>query len=142
VRTDRYKYIRNYLPQRPHLQPNRYKDGKAVIKTIREMHAEGELNPHQERLFSVPRPEEELYDLESDRQELTNLAADPAHQETLQKLRGILDEWIDTSGDQGPETPEAYDSDMAVYLSNRRGLQRDILVRNIGTMKAWAAEGK
>ena len=142
VRTDRYKYIRNYLPQRPHLQPNRYKDGKAVIKTIREMHAEGVLNPHQERLFTVPRPEEELYDLESDHHELTNLAADPAHQETLQKLRGILDEWIDTSGDQGPEPPEAYDSDMAVYLSNRRGLQRDILVRNIGTMKAWAAEGK
>ncbi|MYA80865.1 MAG: sulfatase-like hydrolase/transferase, partial [Acidobacteriia bacterium] len=142
VRTDRYKYIRNYLPQRPHLQPNRYKDGKAVIKTIREMHAEGELNPHQERFFTVPRPEEELYDLETDRHELTNLAADPAHQETLQKLRRILDEWIETSGDQGPETPEAYDSDMAVYLSNRRGLQRDILIRNIGTMKAWAAEGK
>ena len=142
VRTDRYKYIRNYLSQRPHLQPNRYKDGKAVIKTIRELHAEEKLDPHQERLFTVPRPEEELYDLESDRHELTNLAADPAHQETLQQLRRILDEWIEISGDQGPESPEAYDSDMAVYLSSRTGLQRDILVRNIETMKTWATEGK
>ena len=142
ARTDRYKYIRNYLPQRPHLQPNRYKDGKAVIKAIRELHAEGKLNPHQERLFTVPRPKEELYDLESDPHELTNLAADPAQQETLEKLRRTLDEWIEITGDQGPEAPEAYDSDMAVYLSSRSGLQRDILVQNIATMKTWAAEGK
>ena len=26
VRTDRYLYIRNFYPQRPHLQPNAYKD--------------------------------------------------------------------------------------------------------------------
>ena len=24
VRTERHKYIRNFLPNRPHLQPNRY----------------------------------------------------------------------------------------------------------------------
>ncbi len=23
VRTDRYKYVRNFLPRRPHLQPNK-----------------------------------------------------------------------------------------------------------------------
>jgi arylsulfatase A-like enzyme len=142
VRTDRYKYIRNFLPQRPHLQPNRYKDGKAIIQAIRKLHAEGELDPHQERLFTVPRPDEEFYELESDPHELTNLASDPAHQETLQQLRQKLDEWIETSGDRGPESLEAYDSDMAVYLGSRTGPQRDILVKNIETMKAWAAEGK
>ena len=142
VRTDRYKYIRNYLPQRSHVQPNRYKDGKAIMQAIRRLHAEGKLNQHQERLFTVPRPEEELYDLESDPHELANLAVDPAHQETVKQLRKILDRWIEASGDRGPEPPEAYDSEMAVYLDSRTGPQRDILVKNIETMKAWAAEGK
>ena len=64
------------------------------------------------------------------------------HQEPLQQLRQKLDEWIETSGDRGPESPEAYDSDMAVYLGSRTGPQRDMLVKNIETMKAWAAEGK
>ena len=32
VRTEKYKYIRNYLHERPHLQPNRYKDDKAIVQ--------------------------------------------------------------------------------------------------------------
>ena len=144
VRTDRYKYIRNYLPERPHLQPNRYKDNKAIIKTIRELHAAGKLNPDQERLFTVPRPAEELYDLDSDPHELTNLAADPAHEETLNLLRKHLDRWIQTTSDQGqtPESKKVYDAEMAVYLGSRSGPQRDILVTNIQSMKTWAAAGK
>src|SRR5262249_17892142 len=31
VRTARFKYIRNFLPLRPHLQPNAYKDGKPIV---------------------------------------------------------------------------------------------------------------
>jgi arylsulfatase A-like enzyme len=144
VRTERYKYIRNYLPDRPHLQPNRYKDGKAIIKAIRELHAEGKLNPDQERLFTVPRPEEELYYLESDPHELTNLAADAAHQEALEQHRRQLDEWTQATNDRGqsPEPEEVYDADMAIYLGSRTGPQRAILERNIQTMKTWAAAGK
>ena len=37
----RYKYIRNYHPHRPHLQPNAYKDNKLIYKRLRELHAEG-----------------------------------------------------------------------------------------------------
>ena len=64
VRTARYKYIRNYLNQRPHLQPNAYKDGKQIVQRLRKLHAAGKLNELQERLlFSPTRPAEELYDL-------------------------------------------------------------------------------
>ena len=39
VRTERFKYIRNYLTDRPHLQPCRYKDDKAIVQKLRELHA-------------------------------------------------------------------------------------------------------
>ena len=41
----------------------------------------------------VHRPLEELYDLERDPHELKNLAADPAHRDTLDNLRARLKEW-------------------------------------------------
>ncbi|MBD3273812.1 MAG: sulfatase-like hydrolase/transferase, partial [Candidatus Marinimicrobia bacterium] len=47
VRTNRYKYIRNYYPNRPHLQPNRYKDGKEPTQLYRQLYAEGNLTELQ-----------------------------------------------------------------------------------------------
>ena len=41
VRTDRFLYIRNFHPQRPHLQPNAYKDGKTIVQTLRALHDAG-----------------------------------------------------------------------------------------------------
>lgn len=145
VRTQRFKYIRNGYPERPMLQPNRYKDNKEIIKRLRELHAEGKLNPLQERvLFSPTRPREELYDLNDDRYELHNLAADPSYSGMLEKLRNRLDKWIADTGDKGrtPESAAMYDSDMAAYLKGNKGEQAEVLRRNIATMKRWAAEGK
>ena len=67
VRTADFKYIRNYLPERPHLQPNRYKDDKAIVKKLRDLHAAGKLDALTEKLlFAEKRPAEELYDLRAD----------------------------------------------------------------------------
>lgn len=144
VRTKRYKYIRNYLHQRPHLQPNRYKDSKAVIKRMRALREAGGLSPAVERMFYAPRPPEELYDLEEDPWERNNLADDAGAKDTLGELRGILDRWIRETGDRGRQLESAavYDADMAVYAKGQKGEQGEILRRNIAQMKAWAAEGK
>ena len=147
VRKGTFTYIRNFYPERPHLQPNAYKDKKPILVRLRELHAEGKLAGHPaEGMFAAPRPKEELYDRETDPWELNNLAVDPAHAATLAELRGILDQWIRETGDKGqtPETEAAYDADMAVYLASQK---RDpdyvrILEKNIAQMKAWAAEGK
>ena len=147
VRTERYKYIRNYLDQRPLLQPNAYKDGKAITQRLRALHADGSLSALQERLlFSPTRPVEELYDLETDPHELANLADDPAHRSTLKDMRSRLARWEKETGDIGRQAePEAmYDSDMAVYLRGRRkrASEPTETERNIELMKRWAAEGK
>ena len=144
LRTERYKYIRNFLPDRPHLQPNRYKDGKAILKTLRRAHEAGTLNETQELLFAPTRPKEELYDLTKDPFEVRNLAGDPKHEAQVVKLRKRLDDWIQRTKDRGPESEAMYDSNMAVFANspNADAEQARILSRNIALMKRWAAEGK
>jgi arylsulfatase A-like enzyme len=139
VRTDRYLYIRNFHPQRPHLQPNAYKDGKSIIQALRGLHEEGKLDPlSNELLFSPTRAPEELYEWTKDRWQVRNLANDPSHHDALTRLRARLDQWISDTNDHGPESDAMYDSDMAVYVGNGNPQ----VEANIRLMKQWATEGK
>lgn len=101
VRTHPYKYIRNGMPERSHTRSNRYKDGKAIMKTMRALYADGQLSPEQGRVFLPTRPREELYDLENDPHELVNLAGMDEHQDTLHAMRHTLSGWMRSSGDLG-----------------------------------------
>ena len=145
VRTDRFLYIRNFHPQRPHLQPNAYKDGKTIVQAIRALHDAGKLDPLAERLlFSPTRPAEELYEWTTDRWQVKNLAGDPAHRATLEALRARLDRWTTETQDRGPESEKMYDSDMDVYVGGRanKGKGETATEKNIALMKQWAREGK
>ncbi len=142
VRTQDFKYIRNFLPNRPHMQPNRYKDQKSIIMTMRSLFEENELTDIQARIFETKRPEEELYDLRNDPHEIRNLAGNPAYQEQLASMRGMLDDWIEETGDRGPESEAMYDSDMAVYVGTKPPEQTEVLRKNIALMKRWEAKGK
>lgn len=145
VRTERYKYIRNYMPLRPHLQPCRYKDEKVIVQKLRELHVAGTLEPLAEKLLFAPRrPDEELYDLQNDPYEIHNLAADPVHQKVLSTMRKQLTDWEERTRDKGrqPEPMAMYDSDMKEYLSGGNKTAIMELQRNIDLNKKWAAEGK
>ncbi len=145
VRTGQFKYIRNYLNERPHLQPCRYKDDKAIVQKLRELHTAKRLDDLTEKLLFAPtRPAEELYDLVTDPHEVKNLAADPKHRATLVAMRKKLADWEEKTGDMGrePETMAMYDSDMKVYLSSGKKDSTDVLQRNIDLNKKWAKEGK
>lgn len=144
VRSERFKYIRNFLPERPYLQPNRYKDNKPIVKTMRQLFADGLLNPAQARIMAASRPEEELYDLHADPFELNNLAGQPEFAEVQNSMRTALADWIKHTGDRGMQAEGAmYDSDMQAYFkgdtTSPMGRQ---LMANIALMKQWAADGK
>ena len=102
VRTQQYKYIRNFMPERPYTQRNRYKEQSyPVLNLMKELYAQGKLTPVQ-ALFMAPRkPDEELYDIRSDPYEINNLAASPEHQAILREMRAILEKWIEDTGDMG-----------------------------------------
>ena len=139
LRTDKFIYIRNYHPERPHLQPCAYKDGKQIVQQLRALHAAGKLSELSEKLlFSPTRPREELYELAADRWQVRNLAEDPAYAAVLAEHRRRLDAKLVATKDPGPESMAMYDSDMIPYV----GKGNPEVERNIAQMKRWAAEGK
>ena len=141
VRTERFKYIRNFLPLRPLLQPNAYKDHKPCLIALRAAEAAGQLDAVQRLLFAPTRAPEELYDLAADPWEVRNLAADQAQAATLRQLRSRLDLWMEQTNDHGrtPEPESRYDSDMAANLGRKPNPE---IQKNIALMKQWAQEGK
>ena len=107
VRTKDYKYIRNFMTDRPYTQTT-YMDVDKVefVSVMKDLYQTNQLNEAQSRFFSTDRPSEELYDLKADPFELNNLAADPNHQAALIKHANILNQWIKATDDKGqyPET--------------------------------------
>ncbi len=102
VRTKRYKYIRNFYPERPYTQLNRYKESEyPVLRLMKRLNAQKKLTPEQALFFASQRPSEELYDLQNDPHEVNNLAGHPEFDDRLIEMRKILDDWMDETGDVG-----------------------------------------
>jgi len=125
VRSERHKYIRNFMPERPYTQINRYKeDGYPVLRLMRRLHEAGQLAPEQAGFMAPTRPPEELYDLQEDPHELNNLALDPDYRKVLKEHRNKLEEWMEATGDQGatpedPEIPLSYEKKMKDIYDER-----------------------
>mgnify|MGYP005853204763 CR=1 FL=1 len=143
ARTERFKYIRNFRYFRAHTQPNQYKDGKRIMKTMRALHGEGKLSELQSRAFAPRRPVEELYDLRADPFETVNLAAKAEYQETTAKLRSELYNWMVSSRDMGI-VPEPILEDLGrkygtKYDAMRHPDQRGLIEELIRVADAGAA---
>lgn len=110
VRDDRYRYIRNFTPERPLFSPNAYKARQyPAWNLVQQLHAEGKLTPVQAALCAPRMAEEELYDLQADPHQIKNLAGSPEHAATLKRMREAMEAWIKETDDQGrfPEDPSA-----------------------------------
>jgi arylsulfatase A-like enzyme len=110
VVTDRYKYIRNFMTDKPYLQPQ-YRDGREYMIVLKELYRNGQLNNVQSHFVSDERPAEELYDLKNDPHETNNLihSMDREHAIVLAELRDTLYRWILETDDKGrfPESDDA-----------------------------------
>lgn len=89
ARDKRFRYIRNYRPDLSWGQHVQYLWQQKGMQVWEKLHQAGKLNEVQDR-FWKEKPEEELYDEHADADEVNNLAALPAYQEVLQRLRGAL----------------------------------------------------
>ena len=109
VRSKKFKYIKNFMTDRPYTQPT-YMDvnGVEFVKTMRKLKEQGKLNSVQERFLSDFRPSEELYDIVNDPFELKNLAFEKEYESILKAHAKILEDWILKTDDKGqyPENEE------------------------------------
>ncbi|MBM3811614.1 MAG: sulfatase [Acidimicrobiia bacterium] len=93
VRTARHKLIFNAAPHFPY-RPAWDLENSPTWKSYLAESRRGRLSDQHMRLLDPTRPLLELYDLQSDPHEFHNLAADPAHQETLADLKRRLSQWM------------------------------------------------
>ena len=114
VRTADWLYIRNFRPDRwPAGDPEMifavgpYGDiDGGLSKTLM---LERRDQPSIARLFGLAtakRPAEELYDLQADPSQMTNVAADPRRIDVKARLRRMLDAWMKTTGDPRATTDD------------------------------------
>jgi arylsulfatase A-like enzyme len=121
VRTERHRYIRNddaALSLNPPADAVR----SPTFREMRRLRDAGRLAPEQRDVFATPRPAEELYDLQADPHERTNLAAVPAHAATLVALRAALADWSRETADPPPPerlTPDEFDRETGQALPGR-----------------------
>jgi len=142
VRDTRFKYIWNGFPNRPWLQPNRYKDSKPILQAMRKLHSEGRLNPEQALIMAETRPVEELYDTNADPWEFRNLAADPAYQTQLRQMRTALQHWQNSTGDPcQPETKSVYLAEVHAAAGNTgKRPNANAFSQNVQLMLQWMQE--
>ena len=115
----RWKYIRNYEPDRPRFQMITYpllQHGQ--LSQVKEYQA-GRTTPAQSAFF-LPQPPEELYDTQADPYEIKNLAGLPDYSDKLRMMRQNLNNQLLAARDAGfiPEPMMAaidQDSSTTIY---------------------------
>ncbi|MDF1737553.1 MAG: sulfatase-like hydrolase/transferase [Verrucomicrobiales bacterium] len=163
----RYVYIRQYMPHRIYGQYIDYMFQTPTTRVWHEMYEAGKLNEAQSH-FWEEKPAEELYDLETDPDEVNNLADSAEHGAVLAKMRKAHQEWEKEIRDVGflPEAevharsegstpyemghdPEKYDFDAvfaAAQLASSKKAEDlpailDLLKSDDAGVRYWGATG-
>jgi N-sulfoglucosamine sulfohydrolase len=101
VRDKRYKYIRNYMPHLPYVQPSEYPDRAEIMQELRRVVRDGGLTETQKLFWRPTRPVEELYDTQMDSHEIRNLAESTDYQRILRRMRKVHRKWMADTRDTG-----------------------------------------
>jgi len=109
VRDGRFKYIKTFFNDLPLTPPADALNG-GTFSEIRRLEQSDQLGEDQRALYYLPRPEEELYDLDNDPHELNNLAGMPQYRNELIRLRGELLAFMEQYNDGVPRlrTPDEF----------------------------------
>jgi len=94
VTDGRYIYLRNYHPHVSQAQRVTYQFETPTTRVWHQLFTDGRTTQAQSLFWRVPKAVEELYDLQTDPDEVHNLADSPEHQAVLEKLRTALREHL------------------------------------------------
>lgn len=101
VRDKRFKYIKNFQPEKPYMQNIAYRKQMDLMNELLRYEKEGKLDETQKLWFRKSKDPEELYDTQADPFELHNLALDPQYAKKLKELQNQLSDWMKRVDDKG-----------------------------------------
>ena len=101
ARDKRFLYIRNFQPELPYAGHIIYRNQSDIMQEWLRLQAERKLTGTAALWMRTHRPAEELYDTNADPHQIDNLAENPAHRTTLERMRRAVTDWMARIGDQG-----------------------------------------
>jgi N-sulfoglucosamine sulfohydrolase len=101
VSDGRFKYLKNYMPEKPYYQDIEFRLMQKSMKEILRLRDEGKLNAQQMYWFRKNKPDEELFDTQNDPNEFNNLVTNPQYKAKLNELRNQHKMWLKQYGDLG-----------------------------------------
>ena len=104
IRTEKFSYIINHMPQVPWDAQQGYLDlNRPAVHVMRSLMSKRKLSAAESVFLQNKKPQEELYDLQKDPHQLNNLAANPEYKEVLEDMRLKEKEWLSKNKDYGLE---------------------------------------
>jgi hypothetical protein len=101
IRDKRYKYLKNYYPDKPYYLPLDYRENMEIMKELLQMRNSNKLDANQALWFRQEKDYEELFDTQNDPHELNNIANDSTYNNLLVGFRNELDRWTQEIDDKG-----------------------------------------
>ncbi|WP_303921179.1 sulfatase [Draconibacterium sediminis] len=121
LRTKDFLYLFNARPNLSNCGPADSKNSptQASLNELRDL---GRLSPAQADIFVTPRPVEELFDLNLEKEQLLNVASLSRYREKLVEMRTLLKNWQNETGDTTPEnlTPDWFDRETGERLKTEQ----------------------
>ncbi len=117
IRKEGFLYIINQRPEQPWQGPADSVSSPSH-KSLQTGRDAGTLSTAQRDTFLAPRPTEELYKFDSDRDQLINLAANPEYSEIKARLQQQLALWQEQTLDSVPEnlSPDRFDRETGARI--------------------------
>lgn len=137
VRSKDYQYVQN-MDKTPNGAHIAFRDSLNTTRALNQAHENGELKPEQEAWFA-PRVDEELYDLKKDPDELHNISAEPASQNTLALFREKLEGWRNRANDMNIVPEEQMVQDLLDDYGKPRVTLAPVVQLNAVTHKLYIA---
>ncbi len=140
IRSKKYRYIRNYMPNKIYGQHNEYLWQAKSMASWENSYKSGSLNATQST-FWHQKPSEELFDTEVDPYNVNNLAGEKAYKVILEKMRQDCKDIIHRTKDTGfiPESMRVTISkNSTVYdfaHSNNYPLERILETADMATLR-------